>query len=117
VCGPVFVFADFPAAQQRVPVHPIPVDAIPNGIPSVHVSTALLMLWFLREWPIGRAIGLIYLALTIGATLGIGQHYFFDLLCAVPYTFAILRMSQRVLAGRTQPQAAQSELPAYAMEG
>jgi hypothetical protein len=41
------------------------------------------------EWTWGRVFGIAFLALTALATMGSGQHYFFDLLCAVPYASAI----------------------------
>src|SRR5207247_2117622 len=65
--------------------HMIPIDAAPNGIPSVHMATALLIFWFLRRWWWGSLIGLVFILLTILATLGLGQHYLFDLICAIPY--------------------------------
>jgi membrane-associated phospholipid phosphatase len=58
---------------------------MPNGIPSVHASTALLVLWFLRRWWWGRISGVVFLILTIFATLGSGEHYLFDLFCALRY--------------------------------
>jgi hypothetical protein len=91
VCGPGFAFRCFPArpAADLVP-HLVAIAAAPNGIPSVHTSTALLCAWLLRRWAWGRVAGLSYLALIVLSTLGGGQHYLVDLLCAVPYTAAIL---------------------------
>lgn len=93
VCGPAFVFSDFPAAQHNVFAHPIVNAEIPNGMPSIHTSTALLVFWLLRHWPAGRVAGVVFLLGTILATLGHGQHYLFDLLCAVPYAVVIWRIS------------------------
>ena len=94
VCGPAFAFSDFPAHQPAhlVP-HLIALSAAPNGVPSVHTSSALLILWFLRRWWWGACTGIVFLALTILATLGSGQHYAFDLFSAVPYTFAVIGLS------------------------
>jgi hypothetical protein len=101
VCGPAFAFPAFPTLP---PSHLVPqmlsISAAPNGVPSVHMSSALLILWFLMPWPWGRAIGGIYLGLMILSTLGSGQHYLFDLLCAVPYA-ALIIWIVRVLDARS----------------
>ena len=90
VCGPAFAFPGYPFERpDRLVPHPAAISAAPNGVPSVHTSTALLILWFLGEWWWGRVVGWAFLSLTIFATLGLGQHYFFDLLCAVPYAIAV----------------------------
>ena len=86
VCGPVYAFPGFPALPSGPLVpHPILLNAPPNGVPSIHFSTALLILWYGRKLPFGRSIGGIYLALTALSTLASGEHYLFDLLVAVPY--------------------------------
>lgn len=85
VCGPRFAFPSFPGWPGALTPHPIALSYAPNGIPSVHTSTAILTLWFLRKWRLGQVLGGVFLLLTIFATLATGQHYVFDLLCAVPY--------------------------------
>jgi hypothetical protein len=86
VCGPRFAFAGFPFHQLgNFTPHAIPIAAAPNGIPSVHMATALLVFWFLRRWWWGWLIGFAFTLLTILATLGLGEHYLFDLICAIPY--------------------------------
>jgi len=69
--------------------HLIALSAAPNGMPSIHTSTALLLLWFGRHWLLSRWLGCLYLVLIIAATLAGGQHYFMDLLAAVPYAAAV----------------------------
>jgi len=90
VCGPQFAFRDFPRAPQMVAPHPMDLSAAPNGIPSVHFSTSLLVLWFLSRWKCGRIVGFAFAALMVIATLGSGQHYCLDLLCAIPYVAGVL---------------------------
>jgi membrane-associated phospholipid phosphatase len=91
VCGPGFAFPSYPALPQMPLIpHMIAINAAPNGVPSVHTSTALLILWFMWRWPWGRIAASGYLALIVLATLGGGQHYLFDLICAIPYTALIL---------------------------
>jgi hypothetical protein len=91
VSGPAFAFPSFPALPLAPVVpHMLAIAAAPDGVPSVHTSTALLILWFLWRWPWGRVAGFAYLALIVLATMGGGQHYLFDLICAIPYTALIL---------------------------
>jgi hypothetical protein len=45
--------------------------------------------------------GITFVALTVFATLGSGQHYFFDLVVAVPYAGFIYMVSV-VLIGNTE---------------
>jgi hypothetical protein len=91
VCGPKYVFDGFPFhSPGYVTPHAIALlGPPPNGVPSVHTSTALLTFWFLRHWTVGRISGGIFVALTILATLGTGEHYLFDLLVAVPYAMLV----------------------------
>lgn len=112
VCGPVFAFPHFPyAAPHNLVPHLIRLNAAPNGVPSVHASCALLILWFLRHWWWGRIAGAIFLALTVVATMGGGQHYLFDLLCSVPYTVAVYLVAVRSEARETDPTEISSSAP------
>lgn len=95
VSGPKFAFPGFPADPGVVVAHMVPIDAAPNGIPSVHLSTALLVVWFSRGSRVGLALACGYLGLMAIATLASGQHYGVDLLAAVPYTAAVIGLSQR----------------------
>jgi len=111
VCGPAFAFPDFPALPPQLSPHLIAIFAPPNGIPSVHFSTALLVAWFARRWPIGLVAGVIYVVLTAGATMGSGQHYLFDLLVAVPYAMCMYRL------GSKPKLVAHAEMPATVQVG
>lgn len=91
VCGPAFAFPEFPSAPPHVIPHVMAISAPPNGVPSVHFSTALLVAWFARRWAVGRIAGIAYVILTAAATLGSGQHYLLDLIVAVPYAVLIYR--------------------------
>jgi uncharacterized membrane protein len=97
VCGPVFAFPRFPFVEPHsLSPHRIAILEPPNGIPSVHTSTALLILWLVWRWPLGRILGTIYLALIIFSTLASGQHYLLDLVIALPYALGILVISRRL---------------------
>jgi hypothetical protein len=121
VCGPNYAFRGFPALPGPIAAHPVTISAAPNGIPSVHTSTALLILWFLRHWPLGRAFGAVFLALTVLATLGSGEHYFFDLLCAVPYAAGVcwLGAKPKVVSSRSYDdlESTRAGVPVYVGDG
>jgi hypothetical protein len=91
VCGPRYAFgAQFPFDPPAAIVpHPVAIAAPPNGVPSLHMTAALLILWFARHWIAGRLLAVVFLVLTVLATLGTGEHYLFDLIVAVPYSVAV----------------------------
>ena len=91
VCGPRYAFpAQFPFHPPAAIVpHPVAIAAPPNGVPSLHMTTALLILWFARHWIAGRLLAVVFLVLTVLATLGAGEHYLFDLIVAIPYSVAV----------------------------
>jgi hypothetical protein len=105
VCGPEFAFPDFPNSPGHVEIRPILLAAPPNGIPSIHFSSALLILWYARHWRWGRILGSAFVLLTVLATLGSGQHYLFDLLAAVPYTPLIVFLAARRWSARPAPHS------------
>jgi hypothetical protein len=112
VCGPQFAFLAFPSLPPPIVPHPIALAAAPNGIPSVHAAGALLIWWFLRGWRIGSLFGCVFLALTILATLGSGKHYFFDLLCAVPYAAGVYWISWRTNGWASRAERMEPRVPA-----
>jgi hypothetical protein len=61
-----------------------------NAMPSLHLACALLVWWNSRTWRLwGRALAGLFLALTALATMGLGEHYFIDLVVALPFTVAM----------------------------
>jgi hypothetical protein len=59
-------------------------------MPSLHVGWALLIYWHARALGApARIAGAIWLVSTIVATLAMGQHYFIDLVVAVPFAALI----------------------------
>jgi hypothetical protein len=95
VCGPVFALPMFPLGPGHVVAHMIRIDAAPNGMPSVHMSPALLMVWFSRKSRAGLTASMVYLLLIVASTLASGQHYAVDLLAAFPYAAGVLWVSKR----------------------
>jgi len=89
--GPVHVF------PTQFPYSPPPAGSPPfrllaagpearNAMPSVHIAMALLILWTSRAWPaVLRVFAAALLAVTVLATLGLGEHYLVDLVVAVPF--------------------------------
>ena len=61
-----------------------------NCMPSLHVTWALLIYWHARTLGTpARVAGAFWLVSTIFATLAMGQHYFVDLVVAVPFAALI----------------------------
>jgi hypothetical protein len=96
VSGPLYAFSTFPQAiPAHVVPHPVYLLAPPNGVPSVHLATALLILHFGRRWRVGTLFASLYLMLTIISTLGFGEHYLFDLLVAIPFAMLVLWLGSK----------------------
>ncbi len=94
VAGPRHAFPSFPREPVVTSLHAISLHASPNGIPSVHMSSAILVLWFAWKWKVVRWFAVLYLILTIGSTLAIGEHYAIDLLTGIPYAFGVLILAK-----------------------
>ena len=104
--GPKFAFATFPAfpaladlpstARMFLPLAPR------NAIPSLHMSWALLLFWHSRPYPRwARCVFALLVALTVMATLGLGEHYVVDLVVAFPFTLALRSAFARKAAAAT----------------
>jgi hypothetical protein len=97
--GPLYAFGrDFPwnsvpykdlsgFALQKVS---LPLGIPRNAMPSLHVGWVVLLYWNSRGLPrTVRAALLLYLLLTVVATLGSGQHYLVDLVVSLPFVLAV----------------------------
>ena len=103
--GPVHVFQrgfpmhPFPMDQiAKLTPGPIPVNGLPNAMPSLHMAWALLVWWYSRGlswWE--RSIALLFLVFTLLATLGTGEHYLIDLIVAFPFALLIESISSYTL--------------------
>ncbi len=102
VAGPLVAFPDhYPNAEPTfgentgyrmfVPfAQPNGAPAPRNGMPSLHFASALLAYWHVR--PYGwwaRGVAAVFVVGTFLATLGLGEHYFLDLVVALPFTLFI----------------------------
>ena len=96
VCGPRYAFErDFPdmvvpyAAFHRLTLAKIPVSWLfpRNGVPSLHLTWALLIWLNTRSLPrLARLAALALVLATVFDTLDSGEHYLFDLVVALPFT-------------------------------
>jgi len=92
-CGPIYLFPHFPrdamtAVQVReLVLHPVVVIGNRNAFPSLHMAWALLAWWYGKGLvTLTRALLAMFLAGTALATLGLGEHYFIDLVAAFPFS-------------------------------
>jgi PAP2 superfamily len=88
--GPVYAFPGWPLHEIRPALEVLYVNAPPNCMPSGHFSWALLVWWFSRQcaWPI-QVASAAFLLFTGLATLGMGEHYWIDLIAAIPFAYGI----------------------------
>jgi len=105
-CGPIHLFGPaFPwhapavADVMRIKLETvrIPHDTR-NAIPSLHMAWVLLVWWSsrkLRLWI--RAVAFAFLAFTAVATMGIGEHYFVDVVVAYPFALMVVALCSYTL--------------------
>jgi hypothetical protein len=101
VCGPGYAFAGFPHTMPSHLQEVLSVAQLPNAIPSLHFSSALLIARFLWPWTGLRWFGIAFVVATAAATLGLGEHYAFDLVVAVPYTLGVYWLGARQWLSRS----------------
>ncbi len=91
--GPVHLFAErFPwqplttDQARRLLLEPVPLIGLRNAIPSLHMGWTLMAWWYSRGLSIWeRGLAFLFVAFTIFATMGTGEHYFIDLVVAFPF--------------------------------
>jgi hypothetical protein len=112
-CGPVHLFAgNFPwhplaiADAMRLKLEALPIQGARNAIPSLHMTWVLLAWWNskgLARWI--RAIAMVFVVLTVMATLGTGEHYFIDLVVAFPFSLMIQALCSYTLPFRSRERS------------
>jgi hypothetical protein len=68
-----------------------------NCMPSLHFTWAFLAFWYAPgswRWPMS-----VFVLLTAAATVTVGEHYFIDLIAAVPFTYVAIEVAHRCLQG------------------
>ena len=81
-----------PAIADLMHMNVVPIlrSGVRNAMPSLHTAWVLLVWWNskgLARWI--RAIAMLFVILTIMATLGTGEHYFVDLVVAFPFALMV----------------------------
>lgn len=91
--GPALVFEGFPLAPRDFAHYRL--SLVPcNAFPSMHLGSALLILLNARGTWLRIALAL-YAVLTGMAAVGSGEHYFVDLIAAVPFCAAVQYWTER----------------------
>lgn len=95
--GPIHIFGqNFPWHPLSMPqamnliLETLAVKGPRNAIPSLHMTWVLLIWWNSRRlarWI--RLVALAFVIFTVLATLGIGEHYFVDLVVAFPFALMV----------------------------
>src|SRR5260370_1523493 len=100
--GPVQVFGGkYPNSPPALLLfETVRLDDVPrNAIPSLHSAWVLLLWWnvrYCRRWI--RHTAMVFLLLTLLATLGLGEHYLIDLVVALPFSAAVAAAGARRFA-------------------
>jgi hypothetical protein len=90
--GPRLAFPGFPIPPGELPIQRIVVapEAPRNAMPSLHLIWTLLLWRFAKRGPSwARLLTTFWLAGTLLATLGLGEHYAVDLIISVPFALTI----------------------------
>ena len=86
----------------------IPAPGLRNAIPSLHATWIFLVFWYARSLSlVEKGIAAVLVVLTLFATLGLGEHYFVDLVVALPFTVLILALTNALVKRR----AAECSIP------
>jgi hypothetical protein len=102
--GPAHIFLQaFPwkplsyAQASRLFLEPVAVDGPRNAFPSLHAAWAFLVFWYARNLSLGeRVLAGVFVFFTLCATLGTGEHYFVDLIVAIPFSLMIIAIAEAV---------------------
>lgn len=100
--GPRYAFgAAFPFGHPQVSLNLVALPGWPNAMPSLHMTAALLFVWFAPHERWLRVFAWLYLAATAAATLTF-EHYCIDLVVALPFAFFAMKagINERQLAVR-----------------
>jgi hypothetical protein len=98
--GPKYAFPSFPNVPTIVKTGVILLTGPPNAMPSLHFGGALMIFWMSHPWKWLRVVTGSFCALTAIATLSTGEHYFVDLIVALPYALAIFALASDVAEKR-----------------
>jgi hypothetical protein len=96
-CGPACLMGgkypfEMLSTQQvrQLPLQPLLEGGARNAFPSLHLGWALLTLWYSERLSLGARLAMaVFFVGTVFATLGLGEHYFVDLVAAFPFALMI----------------------------
>jgi PAP2 superfamily len=100
--GPVHLFrGDFPwhpltyKQASHLFLEPVALAGPRNAMPSLHAAWIFLVFWYARYLSrLEKTVAGIFVFFTLCATLGTGEHYFVDLIVAVPFTLLVLALAE-----------------------
>jgi hypothetical protein len=92
--GPKYIFPGWPNVEPHMAPGIVFTRAPLNCMPSGHLTWALLFCCFSRKCRYYVKVPLfVFLILVALATLGLGEHYWIDLIAAIPFTALIYYLS------------------------
>jgi len=94
--GPRYAFPTFPNSPLVVEAGAVPLNSVPNAMPSLHLAGTLMIFWLSQPWKRLRLVTGVICVLTAVATMSTGEHYFIDLIVAVPYSLAMFALASDV---------------------
>jgi hypothetical protein len=83
-CGTLYAFAGFPWNPARPPLATTVLSGDPNAVPSLHMATAIVLVFFAPN-VVSRLLFVLYAVAIAISTLTTGEHYVVDLIIAVPF--------------------------------
>jgi len=112
IVGPLLVVPCYLLFPAVGPIHVGDPNAPRNCIPSMHLTAALFLWVNTRGWFRWFTAG--FVLFTALATLATGEHYVFDLLVALPWTWFITCLADALTKWKTSIQPLPSELSSSA---
>jgi hypothetical protein len=99
--GPIHLFrSDFPwhpltfEQTHHLFLESVRIPGARNAIPSLHAAWIFLVFWHARGLSrVEKVAAALCVVLTLCATIGTGEHYFVDLVVAVPFALLILALT------------------------
>lgn len=100
---------------RRLYLEPVAINGYRNAMPSLHAAWMYLVCWYSRGLSVAeKAMASFFLVFTLSYTMGSGEHYFIDLIVAVPFTIFVIAMAN-FLIGRGSRSIALSLVAGLAM--
>jgi len=94
--GPRYAFPTFPNLPTVVHAGAVLLSGRPNAMPSLHFASAIMLFWMSRPWKWLRILAGIICVFMAVATMSSGEHYFIDLVVALPYALVILALTSEI---------------------